>query len=421
MTESGYRGVERFLSEVTGLDPESLGTKSIANAVDALMEAAQVARVDDYLAALKSGRENLEDLLEKVVVPETWFFRERESFNYLRTYVEEAGFLRFVTKPLRLLSAPCSTGEEPYSIAMALLDMGLPPERFRINAVDISARAIEIAKKAVYGKGSFRGEGGEQYESYFSRTEEGLRVAAHVTGLIHFCRDNLAMDHALPNHEPYDIVFCKNLLIYLTENGRRRLMANIERLLVPGGILFAGNSEVVSFLQNGYRPVRHAMSFACEKAGKALQQEPSPARPFAAEKKPPLRAAAEIPPPAAKREKVPEKGQSIPVATSLHDIRALADRGALDEALKRCEQFLGEHRHHKEGYCLMGVIHFALNSFTRAEEFFQKVLYLDPYHYEALVHMGLLYEKKGDRGKASIMRGRIERSREKEASGQEAL
>ena len=419
MTDIGYQEVEKLLSEAIGLDPEALGSRSIAHAVDDAVRAAGIEGVNEYVAALKSGRGSLDELLERVVVPETWFFRDSESFSCLRAHVEEKGFLARERGVLRLLSAPCSTGEEPYSIAMALLEMGLSPERFRVDAVDISATAIETAKRAVYGKGSFRGEGAAPYERYFIRTEAGSRVDPAVAGLVHFYRDNLALPECLQHHECYDVIFCKNLLIYLTGSAREQVIANLDRLLVPHGLLFAGNSEVVTFLQHGYRPVRHARSFACRKTGEPLWEPPA-LPPAPRPKKPPARAREAREPLPFKREQPSDPVQRVAGDASLHEIRMLADRGALQDALNRCEQFLAENLHHKEGYFLMGIIHFALNSFGLAEEFFQKVLYLDPNHYETLVQMGLLYEKKGDLAKASVIRDRIGRIRVRDANGRES-
>ncbi len=97
----------------------------------------------------------------------------------------------------------------------------------------------------------------------------------------------------------------------------------------------------------------------------------------------------------------------------------LADKGALDKALPLCKQFLELHPRDKDAYCLMGLIKLALDAFAEAEGFFQKALYLDPQHYDTLVHMGLLYEKKGDLAKASLIRGRIKRIEEAGGNRQE--
>ena len=92
-----------------------------------------------------------------MVVTETWFFREKQPFAALVRLVIEEWLPAHPTGRLRLLSVPCSSGEEPYSMAMALMDAGFPAARFEISAVDISARALAFAQRAIYGRNSFRG------------------------------------------------------------------------------------------------------------------------------------------------------------------------------------------------------------------------------------------------------------------------
>jgi len=278
--------------------------------------------------------------------------------------------------------------------------------------VDISARSIEIAMKGLYGKGSFRQKDKEPWERYFSKTEDSLQIDPELSSMVRFYRENLALPSALWNHDPYDIVFCRNLLIYLTPIGRQAVISNIDRLLVPNGILFAGNAEVVTFLQYGYRTVRHEMSFACRKTGVPGREQESAAprpRPTHSKREAQVRPAVEKRPVVEKkketRETIPPNGHE----PSLEEIRSLADRGQLQEALRLCEQFLKGARHHLEGYYLRGLISFALDSYVAAEQSFQRVLYLDPSHHDALVHMHLLYARKGDRDKAEVIRRRIER------------
>ncbi|RJR50746.1 MAG: hypothetical protein C4576_04800 [Desulfobacteraceae bacterium] len=415
MTTEGYPEIERFLAEKIGLDPDTLGRKSIVHAVNTAMKAYGKKRVDDYLGMLRSGMESQKDLIERIIIPETWFFRDGESYNYLRVYLGEAGFPGSRKRPLRILSAPCSTGEEPYSIVMTLLDIGYLPEKFHVDAVDISARAIEIARKGLYGKGSFRQKSKEPWERYFSKAEDRLQIDPEISSLVDFQLENLALPSALWNHEPYDIVFCRNLLIYLTPKGRQAVISNINRLLVPNGILFAGNSEVVTFLQYGYHTVKHEMSFACRKTGAPTrEQKPVAQRPLPV----PSKRNVQVRPVSEKRPVLEEKEsrEAVPSnghETALEEIRSLADRGQLQEALRMCEQFLQGARHHPEGYYLRGLISFALDSYVAAEQSFQRVLYLDPSHHDALVHMHLLYSKKGDRDKAEVIRRRIERRAKK--------
>lgn len=404
---TSYRDIEKFLSETFGFDPESIGRKNIADAVNSRMRTSIVHDMNHYLKMLKSDPEELEKLVEQVVVPETWFFRDRESFNFLKKHIEKTRHSSYPVKTLRILSVPCSTGEEPYSIAMALLEAGLSPERFHIDAVDISQKAIGIARRAVYGKGSFRGENRDYQDRYFTPVEEGFKLDRAITGLVHFYRDNFVQPYALRNHELYQGIFCKNLLIYLTDDARKKVFANLDRLLVPEGVLFTGHAEMMSFLQYGYSPVKHSRSFACRKADNAEKIESGMSIPSLST----VTASTVTASPAKTGHGSPTHRHRMEAAPEsvLIRVRALADRGKLKEALKLCGQFLKEHSDNKEAYYLMGLINLALDSFARAEGFFQKALYLDPCYYEALLHMRLLYEKRDDQARASIIGERIKR------------
>lgn len=457
-----YHNIERFLAETVGLESESIGRKSIKDAVNALMKTSMVDDVNHYLKMLESDPEEIQKLIEKVIVPETWFFRDRDAFHFLKGYAEHAYFSEFEGKKLRVLSAPCSTGEEPYSIAMTLLEAGLPAEVFRIDAIDISRKAIETARTGIYGKNSFRGENKAYQDQYFTSMEEGFKLDPSIARLVHFSKDNFVQPHTMQDYEPYQIIFCKNLLIYLTDDARKSVFANLDRLLLSKGAIFTGHSEGMSFLQYGYSPVKHSRSFAFRKTGTSatdvcrdlptfnVQARPGIRRPLTHKKNlsvdqagaPTLPCRTIMPghpsETATCLRAVTHRQTAFPRSKPLsnsteakvvpgpgaHDsgcgaemfatIRALADRGALEEALTLCEQFLKEHRHNKEAYYLMGLINFALNAFGKAEAFFQKALYLDPNYYEALLHMSLLYEKKGDQAKVSVIRGRIKRFKEKE-------
>jgi chemotaxis protein methyltransferase WspC len=429
MTDPAFQDIEKFLSEVIGLDADSIGKKSVRDSVAAAMESARIADAGQYLKVLRTNAQELERLIERLTVPETWFFRDEESFTFLRKYLREKDLHTSGREDLRILSAPCSTGEEAYSIAMALLQAGIPSERFRIDAVDINPRAIETAKQAAYSRASFRGEKQDYRDRYFTFSEGLYRLDPRIAALVRFSTANLVQHDTLRNLEPYHVIFCKNLLIYLSEAARGNLAKNIDRLLVPYGLLFTGHSEVMAFLQYGFTPVKHTRSFACVKTAYTIEQSrvptkkkmTGPARTPEASIAKRNRGAPEMPSATNSPGKSEERDQQRPSGQALAEIRGLADRGALEEAGLRCEQFLKGHSRSKEGYCLMGLINTALDSFDRAEEFFQKALYLDPDYYEALVHLGLLYEKKGDKGKSAVIRARIERFRKAGAGRHEAL
>ena len=132
--------IEGHLRETIGLDAASIGPSSIDRAVRSRMIACNESDTGNYWDRIQASSAEAQELIEAVVVSETWFFRDRGAFASLTRFVESE-WSKF-GKKLRLLSIPCATGEEPYSMAMALLDIGLTGKRFQIDAVDISARAL---------------------------------------------------------------------------------------------------------------------------------------------------------------------------------------------------------------------------------------------------------------------------------------
>ena len=166
-------------------------------------------------------------------MPETWFFRDREAFAALALTVYEDWLGAHPEDHLRLLSLPSSTGEEPYSMAMALLDAGFPANRFRVDAVDISARALARAGHAVYGKNSFRGNELGFRDRHFEATAHGYRLSDAVRRQVQFQQGNLLAAGFLPGVESYDVIFCRNVLIYFDRAAQDRALTVLVRLLTP--------------------------------------------------------------------------------------------------------------------------------------------------------------------------------------------
>src|SRR6516165_3425841 len=122
------------------------------------MKALGLLRVEEYRQRLLSSAGEFEELLETVVVKETWFFRDADVFSSLARLAIEQWLPRNRGGKMRLLSLPCSSGEEAFSIVMALLDAGMPADQFDVDAVDISNRALMCARRGVYMKNAFRGK-----------------------------------------------------------------------------------------------------------------------------------------------------------------------------------------------------------------------------------------------------------------------
>ncbi len=398
--------VERLFAERFGLETASLGRTRMERTVAAAMRRLGAGDQKTCRELLSRSREEQARCLEELVVPETWFFRDHEPFLFMKQYLRDHWYPAHCGETVRILSVPCSTGEEPYSIAMTLLGPDMPPLSFCIDAVDVSERALTMAREAVYGKPSFRSPLTTEQEMFFTQTPRGRKVADRAVQAVCFHHGNLIDPDFLAAREPYDLLFCRNVLIYMTEEAKRQVLAKLDRLLAPQGILFTGHAEMGFMQQNGYTAIPHPHAFACQRAEKA------PAFITAPKISRSSLTASPLPEKRAVQSPAPARPSISPADDGLRDLlkeaRAFADRGLFGEATDLCQKYLREHRPQAGIYCLLGLINEATDRSTEAEEYYLKALYLDPGHYEALIQTSLLYRRRGDDRKAALYRKRAE-------------
>ncbi len=261
------RTAEALLAERIGLDPQTVGPGAIARALRARMAALGLGDRHDYLRRLTGSEDELQELVEEVVVPESWFFRDDRLFVALRGHVttrRDDAAAPATALPLRLLSVPCGCGEEPYSIAITLRDLELTPGRFQIDAVDVSARHLAVAERGVYRTHSFRGTDLAFRDRYFrpAALEQSFTLDPSVRANVRFTRGNLLDPHLLSGQPAYDIIFCRNVLIYFDAAARRRALDTLDRLLGPAGLLFVGHAERLAVDDARFEPHGENDSFA---------------------------------------------------------------------------------------------------------------------------------------------------------------
>jgi chemotaxis protein methyltransferase WspC len=404
-----YARIAALLKEKMGLDAESIGVACVERAVRQRLAARGLEDVQVYWEQLSTLESELQELIEAIVIPETWFFRDPQAFTALVQVVREEWLAKHVQGSLRILSLPCSTGEEPFSTAMALLDGGLPPSRFHIDAIDISTRAIAGAERGVYGKNSFRAKDLSFRDRYFEPVEGGYRVADGVRRQVQFRHGNLLSAGWLYGAHGYDVIFCRNVLIYFDLATQRRAIDVLGRLLTPAGLLFVGPSETALLLDHGFVSAGIPLAFAFRQAGSAA---------------PPLRHARRMAPAVIPAMSVSSKSvlakpvlaklsrhasgaspqpKSAPAEKTaaatehwIEQARRLANQGKLVEALACCEQNLRSQPASAETFHLIGLLHDAAGRVREAAEHYRKALYLDPQHPEALVHLAVALQKEGD-------------------------
>jgi chemotaxis protein methyltransferase WspC len=405
---------EQLLKACIGLDAASIGASAIERAVQERQAACRLPDVQAYWAQVQSSEAELQQLVEAVVVSETWFFRHSDAFPVLATVMREVWRRSMPSGTLNLLSLPCSTGEEPYSMTMALLDAAIPPQRFRVDAVDVSARALAHAREGTYGRNSFRGGNLEFRDRHFAETPRGYRVRDLVREHVHFHRDNLFADAFSPGAERYDAIFCRNILIYFDRETQQRAIEVLKRLLRPDGTLFVAPAESSLPAAHGFVPMSAGGTFAFRRGERRVPERKRPAKAIAPppRRSPLLRAtpsaaASTLPPSPAS-----SSGIELAVAAAasgLAEAMQLADQGHFVEAATCCDAYLRAHGPSAHLFYVLGLVRDATGNQPEAEAYYRKALYLEPNHPEALIHLAVLIEMRGDRAGARVLRNRARR------------
>ncbi|QII86271.1 protein-glutamate O-methyltransferase CheR [Bordetella hinzii] len=391
-----------LLKRRIGLDCASIGQAAVLRAVRLRMQAIGEKDEAGYWSYLQASEEEIRQLIEAVVVPETWFFRYPESLSALAQLALRRG------GELRLLSLPCSTGEEPYSIAMALLDAGLPPSAFRIDAVDVSERALEQARIGRYGRNAFRG--GEQAfrQRYFSSDGQLSRAVMDCVRFVHGNLFDAGLLSALP---PYDFVFCRNLLIYFDSATQTRALAVLTRLVRRDGAIFVGPAEASLLTARGHPALPPSRAFAFAAAPSLAPPASAAPRTRLAPRPAPKPSTPSTPPtpvPAPARIAFPRLGAAAD-GESLREVAALADQGRLEEAWQASEAHLHRHGPSAQIWYLRGLVKDAAGQAGPAQEAYRKALYLDPAHRQALLQLAALLQATGNQEEARRLRARASR------------
>lgn len=412
---------EGLLQDMIGLSSATVGGSVIRHALTRRMNACALSDLEAYWTYLGENPDERQELIDCVVVPETWFFRDREAFGALTEHLraQERG-----DRPFRLLSLPCSTGEEPYSIAMALFDAGFAASDFVVEAIDVSTRNLAYAARAVYGRNSFRGADLGFRERYFEPLEGGFRPLDAVRRQVRFTLGNLLGPTVVTGRQPFDVVFCRNLLIYFDRETQGRALARLGALLSDDGLLLVGPGESGLPSLHGYASARRPKAFAFVKA------PPIPAVPAKPERVPVRsRPRPAVSMPAAERRDAPPPVKpfarrtapaAIPaveaMVADLNAVRAAADAGRFAEARAVAERHVAQAGPSAEAFYLIGLTYDAEDDEAQAAGHYRKALYLAPDHREALAHLRLLLQRQGDEAGVRSLTRRLGRLGERDRS-----
>lgn len=407
--------IEAFLRDAIGLSAASIGPAGIDSAVRERMRQCSIDDHRQYLNLLSTSAAEQEALIERIVVPETWFFRDEKPFEALKDHVRRTWLPGQPTAPLRVLSIPCASGEEPYSIAMSLIDLGLSPAQWHLDARDISNKALAKARSGRYGRHSFRGPNLGFRTRYFRPEGREYVLTSVVRESVNFAYGNLISLTESPSDTPYDLIFFRNLLIYLSDEDQRRALAALIAHLTHNGLLFLGHADALRVRDHRLEPAGYPGAFVYRKkqtqdttSHTAPSMSPDERRsrravaPFSAGLTDARKGAGSLP--------TPSVDTTQRASELLRLARRCADGGSLDRAYRLCQAVLRTGCCRAAAYHLQGVIHEARDDAVRAEACFQRALSLEPDHYGALVHAALIAERRGDLAAASRLRNRAQRA-----------
>jgi chemotaxis protein methyltransferase WspC len=351
-----------------------------------------------YLDALPGRPDEVDRLIAGVAVPETWLFRYPRSFDLLVEHLRAR--LATGAPTIRLCSIGCATGQEPFCMAIAALHAGWSRDRVTIEAIDRSPEALAIAADGRYTASSIRGEIPVWAAQYLSHAGDRICIDDNARACVRFSHGDAATWSA---SHPFDAIFCRNLMIYLSTPARANLLRAIRDALLPGGLLFVGHAEMSAAIE-GLRPVRSPHTFALERVDKHAQElKPIPHTRASLGTVPSAAASLEVP-------TTPLTADSPLTAATLEDARALADAGKLRESEALLRSLTTQSPPSAVALELLGLIRMASNDSQAAQQCFERALYLEPARPASLLQLAVIFERAGNARQAAAYWDRARRA-----------
>ncbi len=401
-----------WLLDGYGLALGVLGSGALDDALGTRQRLSGVPDLAAYADRWRQQSAEREALLERLLVGETWFFREWPAFEYLAAHCMADARAYSPAQPLRILTLPCSTGEEAWSIAAILHEAGLNGDTVVIDAVDVNPIAIQTAQRGRYPTRKLRHQPSGRWTALLHETpHRHLLVDDRLRSMVRWQVGN-ALDTAWLRAQPaYHAIFCRNMLIYMSEPARRQIAATLRDCLRPAGLLFLGHAEQPAKGLGWIRAGRDG-AFAWrqgpdpETRPRMPDRSPSPA--VQQRLKPPVSRPVALPslspspsPPASPVGARPDPGVDLP------RIRQLADAGRYEEALEWLNAPAVSASLEAEAHALAGILLGVLGRKSEAIVRLRQALFLDPAHAESLTHLALLLEESGDNAGAERLRSRL--------------
>jgi chemotaxis protein methyltransferase CheR len=257
VTPQDYEFLRKLLKERSGLDLSTDKQYLVESRLVPLARKVGLPGIGELVARLRNGDASITtDVVEAMTTNETFFFRDKIPFDHLRdTIVPALMHSRASRRTLRIWSAACSTGQEPYSIAMCLRENAAVLAGWRIEIVgtDLSHEVLEKSKAGIYSQFEVqRGLPIQLLVKYFAQIGEMWRLNADIRGMVQYRQLNLLQDFS--SLGKFDVIFCRNVLIYFDQETKATTFERIAKMLEPDGMLMLGAAESVVGITDAFKP-----------------------------------------------------------------------------------------------------------------------------------------------------------------------
>lgn len=243
-----YEYFKKAVFELTSIDLNAYKEKQMKRRIDTLIAKNGIVGYDKYIQVLKTDEKRFEEFVNYLTINVSEFYRNPDQWQLLDKEIFPELLNRF-GKNLKIWSAACSTGDEPYSLVMAL-SRHLPLNQIKILATDIDKQVIAKAKVGLYCDKSLLGVPDDLKQKYFTKLGPSYQIASEIKERVTFQEGNLLEDN-YPSS--CDLIVCRNVLIYFTEEAKEEIYRKFEKALKPGGILFIGSTEqIINYKEIGY-------------------------------------------------------------------------------------------------------------------------------------------------------------------------
>jgi len=257
LADATFKDIRDYIYDKSGIYITDSKKYLIENRLSRIIQEKKLQSFEDYLKLIKfsSNGNELTRLFDAVTTNETYFFREPQQLTvFAEGILSKLLEQKKGVKKIKIWSAACSSGEEPYTLSMMLLEKRLLPDKFEIYASDLSEGVLSSAKKAVYNSYSIRNLPESYMKKYFSNNGQSYTLKDSVKHTVNFMKVNLIDNKNMASLRGMDIIFCRNVLIYFDTKAKQKVVSNLYDSLNPGGYLFIGQSESLHNVTRALRP-----------------------------------------------------------------------------------------------------------------------------------------------------------------------